>query len=132
MLLERIMHCGFTLEDRTAALRHSRLESRQSWKDMEKPPFAGPDREMGMSWKEEIKFAIKDELMGRFRNTDAKAGDILSPEWLYNEYLTTLSPKEEKILEEAVNEMIHEGLLEYVGGRKPSYRLTRKGEMSLC
>ncbi|HBI16520.1 MAG TPA: hypothetical protein DDY20_13610 [Desulfobulbaceae bacterium] len=85
-----------------------------------------------MGWKEKIKFAIKDKLMGRFRNTGAKAGDILSPEWLYNEYLTTLSPKEERILEEAVNEMIHQGLLEYAGGRKPSYRLTKKGEQSLC
>lgn len=85
-----------------------------------------------MSWKEEIKLAIKDELMGRFRNTGAKAGDILSPEWLYNEYLLTLSPREEKILEEAVNELIREGLLEYAGGRKPSYRLTMKGEQSLC
>ena len=85
-----------------------------------------------MGQKDEIKFAIKDELMGHFRNTGAKAGDILSPEWLYNDYLVTLSPREEKFLEEAVNEMIHEGLIEYVSGRKPTYRLTEKGEQSLC
>jgi hypothetical protein len=88
--------------------------------------------EMRMGWKEEIKLAIKDELMGRFRNTGAKAGDILSPEWLHNQYLPTLSPKEVNILEEAVNELIREGLLEYAGGRKPSYRLTEQGEQTLC
>lgn len=85
-----------------------------------------------MGGKDEIKFAIKNELMGRFRRAGAHAGDILSPEWLYNEYLPTLSPREEKILEKAVNELIREGLLEYAGGRKPSYRLTQKGEQALC
>jgi len=85
-----------------------------------------------MGSKEEIKFAIKDELMGRFRKTGAGAGDLLASDWLYNEYLVTLSPREEQILEEAVNELIHAGLLEYVGGRKPTYRLTKKGEESLC
>lgn len=85
-----------------------------------------------MGWKEEIKFSIKDDLLGHFRNTGAKAGDLLSTDWLYNKYLLTLSPKEVKILEEAVNEMVHEGLLEYVGGKKPTYRLTVKGEQALC
>ena len=85
-----------------------------------------------MGWPEEIKFSIKDDLLGHFRNTAAKAGDLLSTDWLYNDYLLTLSPKEVKILEEAVNEMIHEGLLEYVGGKKPTYRLTVKGEQALC
>ena len=85
-----------------------------------------------MGPKEEIKFAIKDELMGQFRNTGAKAGDVLSPDWLYKEYLVTLSAREAKILEEAVSELIQDGLLEYVSGRKPTYRLTNKGEQSLC
>lgn len=85
-----------------------------------------------MGGKQEIKFAIQDELMGRFKKTGARAGDLLSPDWLYNEYLVTLSPREEKILEEAVNELIHAGLLVYVGGKKPTYRLTEKGEQSLC
>ena len=85
-----------------------------------------------MGWKEEIKLAIKDELMGHFMSRAAKAGDIVSPDWLHDTYLITLSPKELKILEEAVNEMIHEGLLEYVGGKKPTYRLTVKGEQSMC
>ena len=85
-----------------------------------------------MGQKEELKFAIKDELMGHFRNTGAHAGDVLPTDWLYNEYLVTLSRKEEKLLEEALGEMIHDGLLEFVGDRKPTYRLTAKGEQSLC
>lgn len=85
-----------------------------------------------MGWKEEIKFSIKDDLLGHFRSTGARAGDVLATDWLYNNYLPSLSPKEVNILEEAVNEMIHEGLLEYVGGKKPTYRLTEKGEKTLC
>lgn len=85
-----------------------------------------------MGWKEEIMLAIKDELMGHFKKTGARAGDVLPADWLYDKYMVTLSPKEIQILEEAVNEMIHEGLLEYVGGKRPTYRLTVKGEQSLC
>jgi len=82
--------------------------------------------------KESIKLAIKDELLGRFREANAKAGDVLSPEWLHNEFLPTLSAKEEKALEEVVAEMITEGIIAYVGGAKPTYKLTKKGEEILC
>lgn len=85
-----------------------------------------------MSRKEEIKLAIKNDLMGRFKRTTGKAGTVLSPDWLYNDFLVSLSPNEAKILEEAVNEMIHEGLIEFVDSRRPTYRLTKKGELSLC
>ena len=82
--------------------------------------------------KESIKLAIKDELIGRFRATNAREGDMLSPEWLYDAYLPTLSAKEEKAFEEVISEMIVDGIIEYVGDRKPSYRLTKKGEEILC
>ena len=82
--------------------------------------------------KEAIKLAIKDELLGRFRAANAREGDNLSPAWLHNEFLPTLSTKEEKALEEAVAEMIAEGIIEYVGGAKPTYKLTKKGEEILC
>ena len=82
--------------------------------------------------KESIKLAIKDELLGRFRIFKARKGDMLSPEWLHDVYLPTLNAKEEKAFEEVISEMIVDGIIEYVGSRKPSYSLTKKGEEILC
>lgn len=82
--------------------------------------------------KESIKLAIKDELIGRFRATNALEGDMLSPGWLHDVYLPTLGAKEEKAFEEVISEMIFDGIIEYVHDRKPSYRLTKKGEEILC
>jgi hypothetical protein len=82
--------------------------------------------------KESIKLAIKDELIGMFRFSNGREGDMLSPEWLHDNYLPTMSAKEEKAFEEAISEMITDGIIEYVSGRKPSYRLTKKGEEILC
>ena len=75
-----------------------------------------------------IKFAIRNELLGQFSLRGAKAGDILPTNWLYNQYLPSLSMKEEKILEEVINEMLTQGLIEYVSGSEPTYRLTEKGK----
>jgi hypothetical protein len=85
-----------------------------------------------MSRREEIKLAIKNDVMGRFKGTSGKAGAVLPPDWLYDEFLPSLSAGEKKILEQAVSELIHDGLIEFVAGRKPTYRLTKKGESSLC
>lgn len=82
--------------------------------------------------KEAIKLAIKDELIGRFRTTNSREGDMLSPEWLHDVYLPTLGAKEEKAFEEVISEMIFDGIIQYVNDRKPSYRLTKKGEGMLC
>ena len=78
--------------------------------------------------KESIKSAIKDELIGRFRFSNARKGDILSTEWLHNVYLPTLSAKEARAFEAVITEMIFDGIIEYVSDRKPSYKLTKKGE----
>lgn len=82
--------------------------------------------------KEAIKLAIKDEILGHFRKADAKPGDILSVTWLYDDFLPTLSEKENQALEEIINEMINEGLLKYVDGPKVTYALTKKGKEILC
>jgi hypothetical protein len=82
--------------------------------------------------KESIKSAIKDELIGRFRSSNARQGDILSPEWLHDIYLPTLSAKEAGAFEAVITEMIFDGIIEYVSDRKPSYRLTKKGEEIVC
>jgi hypothetical protein len=82
--------------------------------------------------KESIKMAIKDEILGRFRSMNAKAGDVLPVGWLYDDFMSNLSAKEQKAFEEIVSEMIKEGLIEYVGGAKPTYAVTRKGLDILC
>lgn len=82
--------------------------------------------------QEAIKMAIRDELLGRFRSMNAKAGDTLPAGWLYDDFMATLSDKEMEALEKTINEMIQEGLIEYVAGPKPTYALTRKGMDILC
>lgn len=77
--------------------------------------------------KELTKLAIKDELLGKFRSSNARKGDILSPEWLHAVYLPTLSAKEASIFEMVIGVMILDGIVEYVSDRKPTYRLTKKG-----
>ena len=82
--------------------------------------------------REAIKRAIRDEFLGRFRSMKAKAGDVLPVGWLYDDFMANLSVKEQQALEEIVNEMIREGLIEYVGGAKPTYAVTQKGVDILC
>lgn len=82
--------------------------------------------------KEAIKMAIKDEILGRFRQTNAQPGDLLSVAWLYDDFLPSLSEKENQALEEIINEMINEGLLKYVDGPKVTYALTKKGKEIMC
>jgi DNA-binding HxlR family transcriptional regulator len=59
-------------------------------------------------------------------------GDILSVTWLYEDFLPSLSDKEQQALEETINEMINEGLIKYVDGPKATYALTQKGKDILC
>ena len=82
--------------------------------------------------KETNKLAIKDELLGRFKKTDAKPGETLSVTWLYDEFLPSLSKKEQSALEEAILEMIHDGLIEYVHTPKITYALSQKGKELMC
>lgn len=82
-------------------------------------------------YTDSIKASIRDELLSKFESTGAKAGDILAPQWLYDDYLPSLSNKEEKVFEGVIGEMIKEGLIENTGGPKPTYRLTAKGAAAL-
>lgn len=78
------------------------------------------------------KLAIKDELLGKFRSIGGRPGALLPAAWLYDDFLPSLSAREEQALEETVAELIRAGLVEYVGGAKPTYRLTGKGADLLC
>jgi hypothetical protein len=81
--------------------------------------------------KEVIKLSIKNEIFEQFKQQKAQEGTLLAPKWLYEELLPTLSKKEMKALEEILSEMIHDGIIEHVQGKQPSYRLTKKGEQLL-
>ena len=82
--------------------------------------------------KEAIKMAIKDEILGRFKEANAKPCDTLAIAWLYDDFLPSLSDKEQQALEEALAEMINDGLIKYIDGPKVTYALTNKGKDSLC
>lgn len=82
--------------------------------------------------KEAIKLAIKDEFIGRFRQTNAQTGDILSVAWLYDDFLPSLSDKENQALEEVISEMLNDGLIKYIDGPKVTYALTKKGKDIIC
>ena len=76
--------------------------------------------------KERLKTAIKDEIMARMTSGADKQNGQLSADWLYGEYLPSLSAKEEEALEETIAEMIADGVIVPVQGRRPTYRLTDK------
>jgi Asp-tRNA(Asn)/Glu-tRNA(Gln) amidotransferase B subunit len=82
--------------------------------------------------KEAIKLALKDEFFSHFKKVDTKSGDTLSVTWLYDEFLPSLSKKEQLALEDAILEMIHDGLITYVHRPKITYALTQKGKDLLC
>jgi hypothetical protein len=81
---------------------------------------------------EALKLAIKDELIGEFRLIGARTGTLIPKAWLYDDFLPSLSAKEEAALEETVAEMIEEGLIEYVPGPQPTYQLTKQGAAMIC
>lgn len=78
--------------------------------------------------KEVIKLSIKNEIFEQFNKQQAQEGTLLAAKWLYQEFLPTLSKKEMKALEEILSEMIHDGIIEHIKEKQPSYRLTKKGE----
>jgi hypothetical protein len=82
--------------------------------------------------KEAIKLAIKDELFNRFKEEGIKNGFRLSTIWLHDDFLPSLSNKEQEALEEVITEMIHEGLIKYAHEPKATYILTEKGINILC
>lgn len=77
--------------------------------------------------KDRLKRAIRKELLGRMATGQDRERGELSTDWLYGEYLPSLSAKEEVALEETIAEMVADGLIVAVQGRRPTYRLTGKG-----
>lgn len=74
------------------------------------------------------KQAVRAQLLDTYRRAGARAGSLLPPKWLQRHYLPTFAPAEETAFEDAVNEMVDEGLVEVVERGSSTLRLTRKGE----
>jgi len=73
------------------------------------------------------KDTVKAELLAKFRQAQAQAGALLPPKWLQRQYLPTFAPEEEGAFEDAVNELIADGLVEFVERGSANLRLTAKG-----
>ena len=73
------------------------------------------------------KEAVKAELLGTFRAAQARAGALLPPKWLQRHYLPSFAPEEEAAFEDAVDELIRDGLVEFVERGTANLRLTEKG-----
>jgi hypothetical protein len=85
--------------------------------------------------KEALKQAVTDEILGRLRRARDEGREeepVLDAGWLYNDFLPSLSRAEEEALEEALAEMLHKGIITRTDGRRPTYRLTKKGAVFLC
>ncbi len=78
------------------------------------------------------KARVKAELMETFRRANARAGSLLPPKWLQRHYLPTFAPEEEGAFENAVNELVADGYLEYVERGTPNLRLTDRGLAALA
>ena len=69
------------------------------------------------------KQTIQEELLDKFRSLNAREGHVLPPRWLQIDYLAGLNPKEEKLFDEVVNDLISAGIL----SDPPILRLTATG-----
>lgn len=79
--------------------------------------------------KERIKTAIREELLARMSSGADRQSGQLAADWLYGEYLPSLSAEEEVALEETIAEMIADGVIVAVQGRRLTYRLAGRGRI---
>lgn len=74
------------------------------------------------------KFEIQTDIINHFKEINAKAGQQLTPGWLTDTYIPSLSEAEKSLIERAIKELVNQGVIEGVNEPEPNYRLTRKGE----
>ncbi|CAB1063444.1 hypothetical protein D1BOALGB6SA_8227 [Olavius sp. associated proteobacterium Delta 1] len=67
---------------------------------------------------------IKQDILGQFKSINADVGHVLPPNWLPAIYIPSLNPKEKAVLQEAIDELISEGL---VVSKGDNLALTEKG-----
>jgi DNA-binding HxlR family transcriptional regulator len=71
---------------------------------------------------------IKKDILDKFRSMPEGSDFVISPKWLEVQYLESLSPMEKKMFDQAVKELIRQGLVEAVDGAQHHLKLTEKGE----
>ncbi len=74
------------------------------------------------------KFDIQSDILSHFKETNARAGQPLTPGWLTDTYTPSLSPAEKSLVESAIHELVIQGVIEHIKEPVPNYQLTRKGE----
>ena len=70
---------------------------------------------------------IKRDILDQFRAMDGEEDDVLSVEWLREEYLPVLDIFEKQDFEKAVRQLAAKGVLRYTRGAPPVLMLTEKG-----
>jgi predicted transcriptional regulator len=70
---------------------------------------------------------IKKDILDMFRSLENEDGDVLPPELLESDYFKHLNWDEKPLYQDAVKELISNGLVENVKGSAPKLKLTDKG-----
>jgi hypothetical protein len=80
----------------------------------------------GLTMSRDIK-RIKRDILDQFRAMDGEEDDVLSEQWLCEEYLPVLDIFERQDFEKAARQLAAKGFVHYVRGALPVLRLTEKG-----
>ena len=70
---------------------------------------------------------IKKDILEMFRSLENEDGDVLPPELLESDYFKHLKWDEKPLYQDAVTELISNGLVENVKGSALNLKLTDKG-----
>jgi len=70
---------------------------------------------------------IKKDILDLFRTLENEEEDVLPPELLESDYFKRLNWEEKRLYQNAVEELISNGLVENVKGSALSLKLTDKG-----
>jgi len=73
---------------------------------------------------------IKDGILNKFKEINAKENDVLPPRWVKLHFFPSLNPKEKDVFNDAVKELIKEGIIVVLknnNGNFDNFKLTKKG-----
>ena len=70
---------------------------------------------------------IKKEILDQFRAMGGEEDDVLSKEWLRDEYLPVLDMFERKDFDKAIRQLAKKGVVKYEKGPVPILKLTEMG-----
>jgi predicted transcriptional regulator len=70
---------------------------------------------------------IKRDILSKFREVNAGPGRALPPSWLEIFYISGLNPKEKRLCEQAVNELVDDGLVLFKDDSRRVMIITERG-----